>query len=189
METLLWQKWDKVAQAKGWGIKVGDGRTLRMLWADDNFLAAENVYMLRAMLREMDSLLGERGMSADWGDTEKCSWIASDPRAPTELNVGTETISRVPELHILGRLFNLYSLEETTLEDNVTKAWQAFWSHWRQFRCPQAGVMQRMCLLQAVVLPHSHGAPHHWPDRSGPRQNAAPPQQNGTEAPRALQAA
>lgn len=106
VETLLWRHWDKAARAKGWGIKkVGDAHTPRVTWAGDNILAAGNVFMLRAMLREMDRLLEGCGMSAGWGDPEKCAWIASDPRTPEELDVGGATINTIDDLRILGTHF------------------------------------------------------------------------------------
>lgn len=87
-------------------------------------------------------------------DPDKCSWAATGDRSPDNLQVdGAAAMQQVSELHILGRVFNLRSLEEYTVEDRVSKAWKVCWGHRRQFRCSKASVVLRMRPLHAVVSP------------------------------------
>lgn len=79
---------------------------------------------------------------------------ASRDLTPDTLEIkGTDAIQRVRELRIVGRMFHLHTLEESALENRVSKAWEAFWSHRHQYRCPKANVVLRMRLLHAVVSP------------------------------------
>lgn len=90
------------------------------------------------MLREVNSLGGARGMASAWGDRDKYSLVSSCERAPEALATCGETIRRLLEVRIPGR---------------IPKPRRALRSHTSHFRCTCARFVPRMRLLNVGVGP------------------------------------
>lgn len=149
----MWKKWDEEAAAQRWGVPFDGVLLSRVCWADDNILIAQGPpAQLRRMLRRMDALLPEAGMSADWADSDKCSWTGTHTGGAV-IEVGGHEVPCVPNARVPGRIFNANSFEESTVQDRVAKAWRAFWVNEDTIRMKSASYKSRLRFLETIVRP------------------------------------
>lgn len=85
---------------KRWVLAIGESVYTRICSVDDNVLIARGWNELQGMCRLLDQIMPEAGMSSDWGDSENCSWITSESRAPESFAVGSANVQKLEEIGI-----------------------------------------------------------------------------------------
>jgi hypothetical protein len=144
------REFQRICEAKGWGVCFGTHRYCLAVFADDVYIIAGAASQAAPMLQLLRSLL--TGLSLELAP-EKSRWMGIGPDLPAALRLGPgDPVPRAEALTALGVTIRAAAVSDRQhWARRKTAAWRAFAQMLPLLRCRRTPLRLRMSLLESGV--------------------------------------